>query len=76
MVISYDLESIKALFEEENPQKLAEFLDEMLLMLVCYSDTQKGILNLADHYHRLRLLRDSFQQTHILEPSLNGNSGH
>ena len=65
-----------ALFEEENPQKLAEFLDEMLLMLVCYSDTQKGILNLADHYYRLRLIRDSFQQTYVLEPSLNGNSGY
>ena len=76
MTTPYNLTPLLALLEEENPQKLAEFLDEMLLMLVCYSDTQKGILNLADHYHRLRLIRDSFQQTHTLKPSLNGNSGH
>ena len=73
MTTPYNLTPLLALFEEENPQKLAEFLDEMLLMLVCYSDTQKDVLNLADHYHRLRLIRDSFQQTSVLEPSLNGN---
>lgn len=48
----------------------------MLLILVCYSDTQEGVLKLADHYHRLRLIRDCFQQTHVLKPSLNGNSEH
>ena len=76
MTTPYNITPLLSLLEEENPQKLAEFLDEMLLMLVCYSDTQKGIINLSDNYHRLRLIRDSFQQTHVLKPSLNGNSGH
>ena len=75
MLKIYDLEPIAVLLKEENPQKLAEFLDEIMMILVCYSDTQEGILRLSDYYHRLRLLRDSFQQTHVLKPSLNGNSG-
>ena len=75
MLKLYDLEPIAILLKEENPQKLAEFLDEIMMILVCYSDTQEGVFRLSDYYHRLRLLRDSFQQTHVLKPSLNGNHG-
>ena len=76
MTTPHNLTPLLALFEEDSPQRLAAFIDEIMMILVCYSDTQEGILRLSDYYHRLRLLRDSFQQTHVLTPSLNGNSGH
>lgn len=67
MTTPYNLTPLLGLLEEENPQKLAKFLDEMMMLLVCYSDTQEGVLKLADHYHRLRLIRDSFQKTKVLD---------
>ena len=71
MPTPYNLTPLEILLEEETPAKLAELIDEMLLILVCYSDTQvaksrfigEGVLQLADRYHTLRLLRDSFSET-------------
>lgn len=63
MPTPYNLTPLEILLEEETPAKLAELIDEMLLILVCYSDTQEGVLRLADRYHTLRLLRDSFSET-------------
>lgn len=59
----YNPQPILDLLGEEDPLEIANCLDEMLNIMVQYHEHECSKDNLANRYHMLQLLRNTFRQT-------------
>ena len=58
----YDLTPIIELLEDTDPFLWTALLDELLNIMVQYSQSQGSVADLDTKYHSLRQLRDGFHQ--------------